>query len=337
MAVSVKDVARAAGVSLGTVSNVLNNPGTVAPENIAKVRAAIEKLGFVRNDAARHLRAGKSRSIGVIVPDVRNPFFAALVRGAEDYATENQLSVLVADSDGNYEKEQLLLGLFEEQRVLGVLVAPVDSRSDKLLALKSRGSALVIVDRKSTEKSISSISVDDAVGGKLAAEHLLEAGCKKLAFVGGPLDNPQISERLKGAKKAISKVSGATLEVVETSNLTVADGRVAGEALVARESQARPDGIFAANDLVAIGVMQAVVLSKSIKIPDDIALVGYDDIEFSSSAIVPLSSIRQPSHEIGAQAVKLLLDTANNSESSHPQQIVFQPVLVRRESSATTR
>ena len=332
MAVSVKDVARAAGVSLGTVSNVLNNPDGVAPENVAKVKAAIKNLGFVRNDAARQLRAGTSRSIGVIVPDVRNPFFAELVRGAEDFATENQLSILVADSDGSREKEKLLLGLFEEQRVLGVLVSPVDDKLDRMRELKQRGNSIVIVDRKSNDKAISSVSVDDMAGGYLAVEHLIQTGCKRIVFVGGPLSGKQINERLKGAKKAAAKFDGVTIEVIETDNLTVPDGRRVGELLVKLPKTKRPDGIFAANDLVAIGIMQAVVVSNSIKIPDDFSLIGYDDIEFSSTAIVPLTSIRQPTHEIGAQAVKLLIAGTQAAEA-HPQQVVFQPILVTRDST----
>lgn len=333
MAVSVKDVAKAAGVSLGTVSNVLNNPDSVAPENVAKVQAAIKKLGFVRNDAARQLRAGKSRSIGVIVQDVRNPFFAELVRGAEDAASENLLSILVADSDESRDREKLLLSLFEEQRVLGMLVAPMENKLDKIAELKKRGSSVVIVDRKSSDKSISSVSVDDVAGGYLAVEHLIETGRKKIAFVGGPISSKQIGERLKGAKKAAAKYTNIKLEVIEIENLTVLDGRRIGEEIIKRPKTKRPDAVFAANDLVAIGIMQAFIMSKSIRIPEDIALIGYDDIEFSSAAIVPLSSIRQPTHEIGAQAVKLLIEESDNQTKAHAQQIVFQPILVVREST----
>jgi LacI family transcriptional regulator len=333
MAVSVKDVAQAAGVSLGTVSNVLNNRGAVDPENVRKVRSAIKKLGYVRNDAARQLRAGKSRSVGVIVQDVRNPFFAELVRGAEDAASENQLSILVADSDQNPEKEKQLLDLFEEQRVLGVLIAPMENDLKQVVELKKRGSAVVIIDVKSTDKSISSVSVDDAAGGFIAVEHLIESGRKRIAFVGGPLATKQISERLKGAKKAVSKSKTANLQVIEIDNLTVLDGRRIGEQIIAMSKTKRPDGVFAANDLVALGIMQAIVMSNSVTIPGDIALIGYDDIEFSTTAIVPLSSVRQPTKEIGVQAFNLLLDESRNESGSHPQQIVFQPILVVREST----
>jgi LacI family transcriptional regulator len=187
MAVSIKDVALEAGVSLGTVSNVLNNPQNVAPENVAKVKDAIRRLGYVRNDAARQLRAGRSRGIGVIVQDIRNPFFAELTRGAEDAAAENNLGVLIADSDEDGDREKFILGLFEEQRVLGVLVTPVESKLELLKEMKARGNAIVVVDQKSREKSISSVSVDDEAGGEMAVGHLIDTGRTHVAFAGGPL------------------------------------------------------------------------------------------------------------------------------------------------------
>ncbi|MEI6590465.1 MAG: LacI family DNA-binding transcriptional regulator [Actinomycetes bacterium] len=336
MSVTVRDVARAAGVSLGTVSNVLNNAQTVAPENVAKVQAAIKQLGFVRNDAARQLRAGRSRSIGLIVQDVRNPFFADLARGAEDAAMENRLGILVADSDESQDREKLLLGLFEEQRVLGVLVTPVEESLGYLVEMKKRGSAVVVVDRKSNDKSISSVSVDDAAGGQLAVEHLIDTGRSRIAFAGGPIGDKQIGERLDGAKKAADANPNVSFEIMPTSNLTVLEGRRIGQEIIAREAKSRPDAVFAANDLLAIGILQAVLMSGELTIPKDFALIGYDDIWFAETAIVPLSTVRQPSTEIGLHAVKLLIEEADSDGAAHPQQIVFQPALVIRDSTSPT-
>ena len=337
MAVSVKEVAREAGVSLGTVSNVLNNPQNVAPENVKKVKDAIQRLGYVRNDAARQLRAGRSRGIGVIVQDIRNPFFAELTRGAEDAATENQLGILIADSDSDSERERFILGLFEEQRVLGVLVTPVGNELEILKEMKNRGNAIVVVDQKSRDKSISSVSVDDVAGGAMAVTHLIETGRRRIAFAGGPLSDLPIGERLKGALKAVKRHDNVSLEVLETDNLTVLEGRRIGEEIIARPAHERPDAVFAANDLLAIGVMQAIVVSPNLSIPGDLALIGYDDISFAEMAIVPLSSVRQPSADIGKHAVKLLIEESDNGPDSHPQQLVFQPSLVIRESTIALR
>ncbi|WP_374316461.1 LacI family DNA-binding transcriptional regulator [Microbacterium sp.] len=331
MSVSVKDVAVLAGVSVGTVSNVLNRPGKVAPATVERVQEAIDRLGFVRNDAARQLRAGHSRSIGLIVLDVRNPFFTDVARGAERRAAESELSVLLGNSDDDPSRESGYLDLFEQQRVHGVLITPVDDVSARLEGLRRRGIPAVLVDRPSDGSDFSSVSVDDVSGGYLAVRHLLDTGRRRIAFVGGPASVRQVADRLEGARRAVAEVTDAALEVVETSALTVLEGRAAGERLRDLPASDRPDGVFAANDLLAVGVLQALVMLGSVAVPDDVAIIGYDDIDFSSATVVPLSSIRQPSELIGLRAVELLLaEVAGDPER---KQVVFQPELIVREST----
>lgn len=313
-------MAAKAGVALGTVSNVLNNPERVSAKTLAKVQAAIAELGFVRNDAARQLRAGSSRSIGLIVPDVRNPFFTDVARGAEDAANEQNLSVLLANSDDDSEREQSMLAVFEEQRVRGVLVSPTGDDLGYLKQSQERGTRIVLVDRKS--KDFSSVSVDDVAGGYIAVKHLIECGRRKIAFVGGPMNIQQIADRLAGAKKAVAESIDVTLDVIETSTLSVQSGRAIGSQLKTF------DGVFAANDLVAIGIMQACVVDGQINIPKDLSLIGYDDIDFAAAAIVPLTSVRQPSAEIGRAAIELL-----TSENPKTKNVEFQPELVVRAST----
>jgi LacI family transcriptional regulator len=332
MAVSVRDVAKKAGVSVGTVSNVLNNPEKVSAKSLAKVQAAVDLLGFVRNDAARQLRAGKSRSIGLVVLDIRNPFFAEVARGADEAAGDHGLSVLFANSDENSDRERNLLALFEEQRVAGILVSPLASELSEIIRIRDRGTPVVLVDRKSRDKTFSSVSVDDVAGGHLAADHLIEIGKKKLMFAGGPMEIEQISDRLKGAERA-AKAKGVKLESVATKNLTVLEGRALASEILARPKNLRPDGIFAANDLLALGIMQVLVVAPDVSIPKDIALVGYDDIAFASTALISLTSIRQPSLLIGAQAVELLVQETEEAKTFRKRQIVFQPELVVREST----
>jgi LacI family transcriptional regulator len=332
MAVSVRDVAKKAGVSVGTVSNVLNHPSKVSGNSVAKVQDAIDSLGFVRNDAARQLRAGKSRSIGLVVLDVRNPFFAEVARGAEEAAEEHGLSVLFANSDENSVREKSLLVLFEEQRVAGILVSPLTSELKEIGRIRDRGTPVVLVDRKSKDKNFSSVSVDDVAGGFLAADHLIEIGKKRLMFAGGPMEIQQISDRLKGAQNAADTRS-VKLEVCITKNLTVLEGRALAAEILARPKDLRPDGIFAANDLLALGIIQVLVVAPDVSIPGDVALVGYDDISFASSALVSLTSIRQPSLLIGAQAVELLIQETQGAKDFKRRQVVFQPELVVRDST----
>lgn len=331
--VSVRDVAIAAGVSVGTVSNVLNRPERVAASTVERVNAAIADLGFVRNDAARQLRAGRSRSIGLIVLDVGNPFFTDVARGAEGRASEDGFSILLGNSDEASSREGAYLDLFEEQRVHGVLISPVADDLPRLRKTRDRGIPVVLVDREAPDRSFSSVAVDDVAGGRTAVEHLIETGRRRIAFVGGPDSIRQVADRLSGARIAASERAGAALEYVPTSTLTVRAGAEAGAALLAREASRRPDAVLAANDLVSIGVLQAAI-AAGMRPPHDLAIIGYDDIDFAAAATVPLSSMRQPAALIGHTAVHLLLGEAERGEGFEPKQIVYQPELVVRESTA---
>ncbi|WP_251452257.1 LacI family DNA-binding transcriptional regulator [Microbacterium sp. Marseille-Q6648] len=333
MAVSVRDVALAASVSVGTVSNVLNRPAKVAPETVARVQKAIADLGFVRNDAARQLRAGRSRSIGLIVLDVGNPFFAEVARGAEARAAEGGMTVLLGNSDERQDRETAYIDLFREQRVNGVLVTPTTDDLGLLERLRDGGVPVILVDREVEDAGFGSVAVDDVEGGHLAVAHLIEQGRRRIAFVGGPRSTRQVVDRLEGARHAVAAHPGASLEVIEMPALTVLQGRDAGEQLLARDPADRPDAVFAANDLLAVGVLQAFALMADVRVPDDIALIGYDDIDFAAATVVPLSSIRQPAHLIGYSAVDLLLKDLADPDGGHERRIRFRPELVVREST----
>jgi LacI family transcriptional regulator len=196
---------------------------------------------------------------------------------------------------------------------------------------------VVLVDREAEDRSFSSVAVDDVVGGALAVRHLVETGRRRIAFVGGPTSIRQVADRLEGARRAAAETPGVTLEVVETEGTTVLEGRAAGERIRERAPGDRPDAVFAANDLLAMGVLQAMVMLGSVKVPEDVALVGYDDIDFAQAAVVPLSSIRQPAWLIGYTAVDLLLREARHREDFVPDQVQFQPELVVRESTGRRR
>ncbi|MDT0181737.1 LacI family DNA-binding transcriptional regulator [Microbacterium sp. ARD31] len=333
MAVSVRDVALAASVSVGTVSNVLNRPAKVAPETVARVQKAIADLGFVRNDAARQLRAGRSRSIGLIVLDVGNPFFAEVARGAEARAAEEGMTVLLGNSDERQDRETAYIDLFREQRVNGVLVTPTTDDLGLLERLRDGGVPVILVDREVEDAGFGSVAVDDVEGGHLAVAHLIEQGRRRIAFVGGPRSTRQVVDRLEGARRAVAEHPDVSLDVIEMPSLTVLQGRDAGEQLLARDPADRPDAVFAANDLLAVGVLQAFALMADVRVPDDIALIGYDDIDFAAAAVVPLSSIRQPAHLIGYSAVDLLLKDLADPDGGHERRIRFRPELVVREST----
>jgi len=329
---SIRDVAAAAGVSVGTVSNVLNQPQIVAAKTVERVHTAITELNFVRNDAARQLRAGRSRTVGLIVLDVGNPFFADVARGAQDRASQDGLTVILGDSNHTATLESTYLDLFEEQRVQGVLISPIGDSTARLQQLRDRGIAAVLVDRLSPDSAFSSVSVDDIGGGQLAVEHLLSLGRRRVAFVGGPVSVRQVADRLQGANQAVDAASAGTLRHFPTSALSVLAGREAGEQILALPVAERPDGVFCANDLIALGVLQAFTSAGTIAVPDDIALVGYDDIDFAAAATVPLSSISQPSSLLGATAIALLIAEIDDPGTPR-EQVVFTPELRIRAST----
>ncbi len=331
MAVGVKDVAAAAGVSVGTVSNVLNRPERVSTLTVERVQNAIRELGFVRNDAARQLRAGRSRSIGLVVPDIGNPFFAEVARGAEDRAADAGMTVLLGNSDESIERQDAHLALFQEQRVNGVLLTPASDDLASVERFAAGGMPVVLVDREVDAEAFPSVSVDDVEGGRLAVQHLLSGGRRRIAFVCGPRSVQQVADRLRGAEAAVTETSGATLEIIEQSALTVLQGRAAGELLVARAVEDRPDAVFAANDLLAVGLLQAFSFGSGIRVPEDIAMVGYDDIDFASATVVPLSSVHQPARLLGWTGVDLLLKGLEGVD--HERRVRFQPELVARDSS----
>lgn len=324
----IKEVARRAGVSIGTVSNVLNRPELVASSTRQRVLDAITELGYVRNDSARQLRAGHSRQIALVVLDVTNPFFTDVVRGAEAAAEEHGVMVVVCNSGEDAGREHRHLDLLEEQRIRGVLITPVDeSPNSRLELLIQRGTPVVLVDRGSGRHSRCSVAVDDLLGGQLAGEHLVAQGHQRITFVGGPSTVTQVRDRHDGIASAVA--GKAELSVVSTPNLTVAAGRAAAAEIDAT-------AVFCANDLVALGVLQGLT-QRGIHVPQDVAIVGYDDIEFAAAAAVPLSSVRQPREQLGRTATALLLEEIEDDGRHEHRHVVFKPELIVRESSGRPR
>lgn len=331
---NIKEVARSAGVSVGTVSNVLNRPSTVAPGTRKRVQEAIAELGFVRNESARHLRAGRSRTVGLVVLDVTNPYFTDVARGAENLADDHDTMVVLCNSGERSERERRHVAQLEEQRVLGILITPVDNNNPYLMQVAERGTPVVLVDRGSGTQQCS-VAVDDTMGGHLAGQHLIETGHTRVAFVGGPSSIKQVADRLAGLKAAMTGAAGAEIMDMSEHSPTVAGGRSAGQEIASLPLAARPTAAFCANDLLALGLLQEMT-RQGVPVPDDMAIVGYDDIDFAAAAAVPLSSVRQPRDKLGKTAIELLLDEVENGDDHAHRQVVFHPELVIRESSRAT-
>ncbi len=326
--VGVKDVAAAAGVSPGTVSNVFNHPQRVRDDKRERVLAAAERMGFVRNESARTLRTGSARTLGLLSLDAWNPFFADIAQGVEAEAAEQGWALLHSYSGRRPERESLYLDLFAQRHVQGVIVVPASASADRLRALRRAGVSTVMLDAHDPGPGAMSVTLDDARGGELALGHLQDRGHRRVAFAGDPDAVPQVRERLAGARRALR--GDTSLEVLPVA-LSMDGGRELADVLVARPAGERPTALFAASDMIAIGVLQTL-LRHGIRVPEDLAIVGYDDIEFARQVAIPLTTISQPAHAMGRLAAEMLIGALTGAPPAERHR-VFQPELVVRDST----
>lgn len=334
--VTIRDVANLAQVSLGTVSNVLNNPSSVATTTRKRVLEAINTTGFVRSTAAHQLRVGKSRTIGVVLLDISNPFFTEMARGAEHVLRERDYVLVLCSSDESAEREQRYFRALEEHRVDGLLISPVEQELEGAARLVAHGIPAVLLDRDGSSRGLCSATVDDVRGAELAADHLFELGHQTVAFVNGPLTIRQCIDRREGARRSARRArrrGPATLKEVTVSALSIEQGEAAVEALFALSP--RPTGVMCANDLLALGVLRGLAAS-GVAVPGEMAVVGYDDVAFASMLSPSLSSVRQPKYELGVVAAELLLEEVAGGPHEH-RSVRFEPELVVRGSSSPCR
>jgi LacI family transcriptional regulator len=329
----IRDVADLAGVSISTVSNALNRPERVSDELIERVRTASDRLGYIPLHAARQLRIGRSGLLGMTVINISNPFFADMVAGAEEAAAAAGFSVLVANSGDDAAAERGHLELFERVQVEGVLVSPFGPMTTWQERLRRRNVPVVLVDAADDGDALPSVSFDDVAGGRLAAEHLIATGRRRLAFVGARDEVRQVRERLEGARQAVDAHADVTLEPFWTSGATSQRGLAFGDEIADRHPEDRPDGIVASNDHLAMGLLHGLT-SRGVRVPEDIAVVGYDDIEFARLAVVPLTSVRQPAREMGRAAAEMLIARISDADAPTSANVVYQPELVVRDSTA---
>src|ERR1700760_1120409 len=332
MAARSKDVASRAGVAVGTVSNVLNHPDLVRPLTRARVEAAMEELAFTPNGSARQLRAGRSRCLGLVVLDVTNPFFTEVARGVEDYAQAAGYAVILCNSDEADDKERRYLRVLEEQRVRGILITPVHGRAPELRRIRERGTPVVLLDRPGSAGQCS-VAVDDRRGGEIAVSHLLGLGHRRIALVNGPVAIRQCADRRRGALRAGERAGldpAAVLAEITVPAMNARAGAAAADELLGQGP--RPTAVFCTNDMLALGLLRRLG-QAGVAVPADLAVVGYDDIEFAADAAVPLTSGRHPKSHPARAAAELLLDEADRPGQHEHRRIVFKPELVARVSS----
>jgi LacI family transcriptional regulator len=326
--VTISDVARAAGVSTMTVSRVMNDTGRVGATTRDLVRRAIAELGYHPSQVARGLTTRKSLTIGIVVPDITNPFFPAIVRGAEDEAWDAGYVVSLANTVEQAGRERAALRNMEAHRVDGLIVCSARLPSEELDGLLRRHGASVLVNRRSADGGATSLLVDDELGTRSALHHVVGRGRRTVAFIGGPDRSASAVARRTGYVGALRDAGRAVdPSLVESGEPDEEAGYAAMHALWAR----RPDldAVIAYNDLVAIGALQALH-GLGIAVPDDVSIVGCDDVRLASLVTPALTTLRVDTYGLGRTAAALLFE---RMQGRAPREVLVRPELVVRASA----
>lgn len=326
---TMRDVAAAAGVSTATVSRVVNQSGVVDPELTARVRAAISELGYRPNLVARGLRNQTTTVLALVFSDIENPFFTSVCRGVEDTARRHGYSVLLCNADENIEKEASYVNILASQSVAGVIISPASDETD-IEPLVGQGVAIVALDRRLVHHPTDSVHSDSRAGARNATRHLLESGAHRVGCITGPRGVSTAEERLGGYRDAISAArlpDDPTL--CEYANFREDGGYRAAKRML--ELPEPPDALFVANNRMLAGALRACI-EAGVAIPDEVSIVGFDDLPWADFTQPSITTVRQPTYEIGAAAARLLIERIAGADLP-PREIVFQPELVVRGSS----
>jgi LacI family transcriptional regulator len=330
---TIADVARHAGVSVATVSHVMNRTRHVGPETAERVHSAIAALRYSPNTLARSLRRGETKTIGLLLPDNSNPFFASVARQIEDAGFLAGYTVILCNSDGSAEKEERYLQVLMAKQIDGLIFAGSSDHARVFSSLQP-GVPAVLLDREIHSVNVDSVLVDHDYGGYLAGRYLAGLGHEKIGVIGGPRDSSSSPARLRGFARALQE-AGLDLPPasVVDSDYHFAGGRMAMERLMAQAPGIT--ALFACNDLMAMGAL-TVLRGRGLRVPGDMSMIGFDDIPYAVTTWPPLTTIAQPVEKIGTRAVSLLLERVAEP-AAHSRREVLTPVLVERESCAPLR
>jgi LacI family transcriptional regulator len=327
---TIKDVAALAGISYTTVSHVVNNTRPVSQEVRLKVEAAIKSLDYVPSAVARSLKAKTTATIGLLVPNSLNPYFAELARGIEDYCERNGYCVILCNSDDNPDKQRSYLRVLLEKRIDGLIVASAGGDSGLAQGLAGVKTPMVIVDRGLDGVDADLVRIDHEYGAYLATRHLLELGHRDIATISGPASTSVAQMRLAGYCRAL-KEAGVEVrqERMLESDFTSTGGYNAAAMLLANNP---PSAIFAGNDMIGIGVLRAAA-ERNVRVPSELSVIGFDDIQMSRYVYPALTTVGQSILQLGEMAAEVLLRRIASPNLGTDQRIVT-PSIVLRESTA---
>lgn len=328
--VTIYDVAREAEVSAATVSRVLNGHATVDPTLAARVQTAVDALGYRPNKLARNLRRSRTSLWAVIISDIGNPFFTSLVRGVEDVAQETGYSVVLCNSDEDADKEANYIAAALAEQMAGVIISPSARARQGVESLLAGGTPVVAIDRELRGVAVDAVVVDNEHGAEVATSHLIESGYQRIACITGPRKASTARRRLRGYQQALT----AAGRDVDESLVRVADFREQGgyDAMVSLLAETpRPDAVFAANNLMTVGALECLV-ERGVAVPDEVGVMGFDDIPWATLVRPSLSTVGQPTYQLGRTAAQLLADRIADP-SRKPSTTVLRTELHIRDTS----
>ncbi|HIC93289.1 MAG TPA: LacI family transcriptional regulator [Anaerolineae bacterium] len=325
--VTMKDVARRAGVSVTTVSHVINETRFVSEELRARVYQAMEELNYRPNAIARSLRRQRTHTIGMIVPDVSYPFLAEVARGVEDRGFELGYNVILCDSDGDLERESDHIELLLERKVDGIIFVAAGESSSHVQALTEQGVPLVVCDRELPGTEVDTVIADNVESGRLATEHIIGLGHRRIGCIAGPEGLCISDKRLEGYRRALEE-HGLPLreELIVHSDFRCLGGYEAMATLLSLDEP--PTAVFACNDLMAMGAICAAS-QRRLRIPQDVAIVGCDDIALASFTNPSLTTVAQPKREMGAIAVEMLVERIKEKDRPPAKRVLPVELVIR--------
>jgi LacI family transcriptional regulator len=328
---TIQDVARHAGVSIATVSRVLNGTAYVNEEVAARVRAAVKELQYQPSRAAQALRANRSKIIGLLISDIQNPFFTALIRGVEDVASRNGYSLILCNSDENPRKEQQYIEVLCAERVAGAIIVPTSENPAKLRLFREHEIPLISVDRRVKDRTTDAVLIDNVRGAYEAVTHLIANGYRRIGVITGPVGTTTGRERLEGYRKALREaniVGDPALERVD--DFKGEGGRKCAHVLL--DLDLPVDALFTTNNLMTLGALEAIH-TRHLRIPDDIAIVGFDEMPWAALSGVSLTTVTQPVYELGSTAALRLFQRLQEPAVFSRQEIILAPTLLVRDST----
>lgn len=330
---TISDVAKHAGVSPITVSRVINNSGYISQKTREQVEAAVAKVGYIPNKVARGLRLKRTYTLALIITDITNPFFTTLARGVEDAASGGEYSVIFCNTDESEAKEHKYLHLMLQQQVDGVILVPARSKPDSIRYVQQRQIPIVVVDRRIPGMNTDIVRCDSEEGAYRLVQLLLDLGHRRIAMLNGTEGVSTADDRLLGYQRAMQD-SGSKSDTnwVFSGSFTVASGyEMARQALTLIP---RPTAVFAANNFIAIGALKALQ-GQGLRVPEDIAVVGFDDLPLNLALFPFLTVALQPVYEMGQQATRLLLDRLAGTAPEQYQELILPTELIVRQSSGS--